>query len=202
MSVFHSIGLLIRAFFRDRAELAVENLALRQQLAILNEKNKRPKLRPRDRVFWVWLSRFWANWRSVLLVVQPDTVVGWHRQGFKLYWRWKSRMGKVGRPKIELRSRAGYSFHSAENAFVRNSIPLSRGTTGTGRTQHSRERRLTKSTFVCGRPTSDHASNHEHAGLARRGAPNLAHSSPDSPAIVLRSKWASMTEGDTFRSYR
>ncbi len=48
MSVFHSIGLLIRAFFRDRAELAVENLALRQQLAILNEKTKRPKLRPRD----------------------------------------------------------------------------------------------------------------------------------------------------------
>ncbi len=61
MSVFHSIGLLIRAFFRDRAELAVENLALRQQLALLKEKTKRPKLRPRDRVFWVWLSRFWGN---------------------------------------------------------------------------------------------------------------------------------------------
>ncbi len=79
MSVFHSIGLLIRALFRDRAELAVENLALRQQLAILKDKTKRPKLRPRDRVFWVWLSRFWANWRSALLVVQPDTVVRWRR---------------------------------------------------------------------------------------------------------------------------
>ena len=105
MGVFQSIGLLIRALLRDRAELAVENLALRQQLAVLKEKTKRPKLRPRDRVFWVWLSRFWANWRSVLLVVQPDTVVGWHRQGFKLYWRWKSRTGKVGRPKIELEIR-------------------------------------------------------------------------------------------------
>ena len=53
MSVFHSIWLLIRALFRNRAQLAVENLALRQQLAILIEKTKRPKLRPRDRVFWV-----------------------------------------------------------------------------------------------------------------------------------------------------
>ena len=105
MSVCHSVWLLIRALFRDRAALAVENLALRQQLAILREKTKRPKLRPRDRVFWVWLSRFWANWRSVLLVVQPDTVVRWHQQGFKLYWRWKSRTGKVGRPKIELEIR-------------------------------------------------------------------------------------------------
>ena len=105
MSVFHSIWLLIRALFRNRAQLAVENLALRQQLAILKEKTKRPKLRPRDRVFWVWLSRFWANWRSALLVVQPDTVVRWHRRGFKLYWRWKSRTGQVGRPKIDLEIR-------------------------------------------------------------------------------------------------
>ncbi len=116
MSVFHSIGLLIRAFFRDRAELAVENLALRQQLAILKEKTKRPKLRPRDRVFWVWLSPFWANWRSVLLVVQPDTVVRWHRQGFKLYWCWKSQTGKVGRPKIELEIRRLIRRMSQENS--------------------------------------------------------------------------------------
>ncbi len=115
MSVFHSIGLLIRALFRNQAELAVENLALRQQLAILKEKAKRPKLRPRDRVFWVWLSRFWANWRSALLVVQPDTVVRWHQQGFKLYWRWKSRTGNVGRPKIELEIRSLIRRMSQEN---------------------------------------------------------------------------------------
>jgi transposase InsO family protein len=58
-------------------------------------------LRKRDRIFWVWLSRIWAGWRSVLVIVQPDTVVGWHRQGFRLYWRWKSSAGKVGRPRIE-----------------------------------------------------------------------------------------------------
>ncbi len=115
MSILLSIWLLIRALFRNRAELPVENLALRQQLAILKEKTKRPKLRPRDRVFWVWLSRFWANWRSALLVVQPDTVVRWHRQGFKLYWRWKSQTGKVGRPKIELEIRRLIRRMSREN---------------------------------------------------------------------------------------
>lgn len=115
MSIFHSIWLLIRALFRNRAQLAVENLALRQQLAILKEKTKRPKLRPRDRVFWVWLSRFWVNWRSALFVVQPDTVVRWHQQGFKLYWRWKSQSGKVGRPKIELEIRRLVRRMSQEN---------------------------------------------------------------------------------------
>ena len=94
--------LFFRGVLRDRTELAAENLALRQQLAILQQKSKTPRLRRRDRIFWVWLSRIWAGWRSVLLIVQPDTVVGWHRQGFKLFWRCKSRASKVGRPKIEV----------------------------------------------------------------------------------------------------
>jgi len=81
--------------------LAAENLALRQQLAVLKERTKRPRLRKRDRIFWVWLSRLWTGWRSALLIVQPDTVVAWHRQGWKLYWRRKSRTGKVGRPRID-----------------------------------------------------------------------------------------------------
>ena len=97
--------LFVRALLCHRAELAAENLALRQQLAILQQKSKTPRLRKCDRIFWVWLSRFWANWRSALLIVQPDTVVGWHRQGFKLYWRWKSRTANVGRPKIEVEIR-------------------------------------------------------------------------------------------------
>jgi len=84
-----------------KVDLAVENLALRQQLAVCKQSVKRPKLRPRDRVFWVWLSRLWPNWRSALAIVQPETVVRWHRMGFKLYWRWKSRAGKPGRPCIE-----------------------------------------------------------------------------------------------------
>ena len=58
----------------------------------------RPKLQMPDRVIRVWLSRWWSDWRSVLVIVQPATVVGWHRQLFRLYWRWKSRGGKSGRP--------------------------------------------------------------------------------------------------------
>ena len=68
-----------RGVFRGRAELAAENFALRQQLAILQQKSKTPRLRRRDRIFWALLSRIWVNWRSVLLIVQPDTMVGWHR---------------------------------------------------------------------------------------------------------------------------
>ena len=92
---------LLSAFLRDRLELAAENLALRQQLAILTRGGRRPKLRQRDRIFWVWLSEIWDDWRSVLLIVKPETVVRWHRQGFRLYWRWKSARGKPGRPKVE-----------------------------------------------------------------------------------------------------
>ena len=97
--------LFVRSVFRDRGELALENLALRQQLAVLRAKKKRPRVRPVDRIFWVWLSRLWSNWRSALLMVQPDTVVHWHRQGFKLFWRWKSRAKRVGRPPIEVEIR-------------------------------------------------------------------------------------------------
>ena len=94
------IFVFLRSVLRSRTELAAENLALRQQLAIMKETAKRPKLRPRDRVFWVWVSKLWSNWRSVLVTVQPATVVRWQHQGFKLYWRWKSRAKEPGRPPI------------------------------------------------------------------------------------------------------
>ena len=104
MGPIQMIFVFLRAQFHSQAELAVENLALRQQLAILSEQKKRPRLRTRDRIFWVWLSRLWTGWRSLLVIVQPDTVVRWHRQGFRLYWRWKSR-AKSGRPKVEVEIR-------------------------------------------------------------------------------------------------
>jgi len=91
---------LLRAFLVSRAALVAENLALRQQLAVLQVSGKRPRLRKRDRIFWVWLSRLWSGWRSCLMIVKPETVIRWHRDGFKLYWHWKSR-GKVGRPKMD-----------------------------------------------------------------------------------------------------
>jgi putative transposase len=101
VAIIKAIYLLIRAFLLPRLILAAENLALRQQVVVYKHTVKRPKLRARDRIFWVWLSRLWANWRSVLAIVQPETVIKWHRQGFKLYWRWKSRAGKPGRPPIQ-----------------------------------------------------------------------------------------------------
>ncbi len=101
MSILGVISLFVRGLLADRARLAAENLALRQQLAVLKHAHPRPTLRRRDRVFWVWLARLWAGWRSVLVIVKPETVVGWHRQGFRLYWRWKSRDCGVGRPRLE-----------------------------------------------------------------------------------------------------
>jgi len=71
--------------------LAIENLALWQQLAVLKHRHPRPRLTDADRLFWVVLSQIWAGWRESLHFVQPETIVRWHRQGFRYYWRWKSR---------------------------------------------------------------------------------------------------------------
>ena len=90
----------LRAALRTRADLALENLALRQQLALLRRRSKRPQLGRLDRVFWVWLSSRWAGWRDALHVVRPETVIRWHRQGFRAFWTWKSRRGRTGRPPV------------------------------------------------------------------------------------------------------
>jgi len=66
--------------------LALENLALRQQVAVWKVHQPRPHLAPTDRIFWVVLSTLWTNWRAFLQVVRPETVVRWHREGFKRYW--------------------------------------------------------------------------------------------------------------------
>lgn len=89
----------LRSAVRTHRELALENLALRQQLAIWKARQPRPRLTAVDRVFWVLLSRLWTSWRHSLQVVRPETVVGWHRQGFRRYWAWKSRR-RSGRPMV------------------------------------------------------------------------------------------------------
>jgi transposase InsO family protein len=88
-----------RVFFRSRSDTALEILALRQQLTVFKRKRPRPQLNRLDRFFWTTLRRFWSRWANALLIVQPATVVGWHRAGFRLYWRWRSRP-RGGRPKI------------------------------------------------------------------------------------------------------
>ena len=99
MGIAQGIWVLFRGFAARRAVLVAENLALRQQLSVLSRSGKRPKLHRRDRIFWVWISRVWKDWRSSLVIVQPATVIKWHRRGFRLYLWWKSR--KTGRPKID-----------------------------------------------------------------------------------------------------
>ena len=100
VGVLKAAFLLFRELVVPKSHLALENLALRQQVAVFKQSVKRPKLRPWDRVFWTWLMRLWPEWRCALVIVKPETVIGWHRQGFRLYWRWKSRGGKPGRPLI------------------------------------------------------------------------------------------------------
>ena len=87
-------GLLVRIVF-SRRRLLLENLALRQQLAVLKQRHPRPRIAAPDRLFWIVLSRHWTKWKRALLVVQPETVVRWHRAGFKLYWKWLSRKHAV-----------------------------------------------------------------------------------------------------------
>jgi putative transposase len=74
-----------RSSLKAQRELALENLAVRQQLAILHRKSKRPKCHEADRVVWVALCRRWPDWQNALILVKPETVIGWHRKGFKLY---------------------------------------------------------------------------------------------------------------------
>ena len=94
-----SFGLIVR-IFRPRSNLLLENLVLRQQASVLKRKNRRPKLTRLDRCFWIPVRQVWSGWKSSLMVVKPETVVGWHRRGIRLYWRLKSRTKQVGRAPI------------------------------------------------------------------------------------------------------
>src|ERR1019366_2972991 len=92
-----SPGTLVR-LFRARRSLLLENLALRQQLAVLKRRHPRPRIGWLDKLFWVAVLRFWAEWKKSLILVTPETVVRWHRVGFRLYWRLISRARtQVGR---------------------------------------------------------------------------------------------------------
>ena len=86
--------------FRSRKALALENAALHHQIEVLQRNCSRPTLRWRDRAFWDVLSCVWSDWRKAVYIVQPDTVVRWHRQGFRFYWKWKSRYRWPGRPRV------------------------------------------------------------------------------------------------------
>jgi putative transposase len=92
--------LFLRCLFaglQSRSGLVFENSALRHQLAVLKRQVRKPKLRCADRLLWVGLRRIWPQWQKALLLFQPQTIISWHRLGFRLFWRWKSRTRR-GRP--------------------------------------------------------------------------------------------------------
>jgi putative transposase len=92
---------ILPSILRSRAALELENLALRHQIGVLQRSAaKRPKLTSGDRLFWICLSHLWRDWRSALAIVKPETVLAWHRAGFRLFWTWKVRHGQPGRPII------------------------------------------------------------------------------------------------------
>ena len=83
------------------AYLTAENLVLRQQIIVLKRNQNRAHIKERDRIFWRVLSNIWPSWRDSLVIVQPETVISWHRKAFRLYWRHKSRGGEPGRPRLD-----------------------------------------------------------------------------------------------------
>src|SRR5580704_3539273 len=100
LSALHVLAAAASAALKSRATLQLENLALRHQLGVLRRSVKRPKLTSADRFLWAWLCEAWSGWRSSLMIVQPETVIAWHRQGFRLFWTWKVRRGQLGRPTV------------------------------------------------------------------------------------------------------
>jgi putative transposase len=102
---------------RGQAAVQAEIIALRHQLTVFQrtQKPKRVMLNAVDRCLWVWLSKLWTGWRSALIMVRPETVINWHRQGFRWYWTWKVRHGRSGRPQVPNQTRDLIRTMSREN---------------------------------------------------------------------------------------
>ena len=115
ISVLVSLLFTVRSCHRSRAALQLEVLALRHQLHVLNRSRpQRMRLLPADRWLWTWLSCSWPAWRTALVIVRPETVLAWHRQGCRWFWTWKSRR-RVGRPAVRAEVRALIRTMSARN---------------------------------------------------------------------------------------
>ncbi|MGH9626789.1 MAG: integrase core domain-containing protein [Bryobacteraceae bacterium] len=115
-------GPILRAFvafaiasFRSRTALQLEIVALRHQVCVLQRSVKRPKLTAADRVLWAWLCSVWNGWQTGVSIVKPATVTGWHRKSFRLFWSWKIRRGKPGRPTVSKEVRELIRTLSREN---------------------------------------------------------------------------------------
>jgi hypothetical protein len=106
---------LVRSAVRDREALVAENLLLRHQLGVLTRPTrKRPRLRTRDKLFWVVVRALCGDWRQHLVLVRPESVIRWHRQAWRLFWRWRSR-GPIGRPRLRAEVRELISTMAHDN---------------------------------------------------------------------------------------
>jgi hypothetical protein len=120
-AIIYLLGRFIADLFKSRRRLELENLFLRHQLnIILRRPPQRVRLRGSDRVLIVWMMRRWPSLLALARVVQPATILRWHRAGFRTYWRWKSR-GPSGRPRIERELRDLIRQMSKENLSMANS---------------------------------------------------------------------------------
>src|SRR5436190_15124828 len=100
-AILHALGMLLVDLFKSPRRLEAENLFLRHQLTIaLRQAPPRRRLRGSDRALLVWMTRLWPSLIGAAQVVQPETILRWHRAGWKAFWRWKSRK-RAGRPKID-----------------------------------------------------------------------------------------------------
>jgi hypothetical protein len=100
-AILHALGLFVIDLFKSRSRLEAENLFLRHQLNIaLRRAPPRPRLRGTDRALLIGMTQLWPNLLGMAQVVQPETILRWHRAGFRVFWLWKSR-NRAGRPKID-----------------------------------------------------------------------------------------------------
>jgi hypothetical protein len=115
LALLHLIGIFVANLFKPRRQLEVENLFLRHQLNIcMRRAPHRLRLRASDRAALVWMTWLWPSLLGLSCVVQPDTILRWHRAGFRAYWRWKSR-ARPGRPPVNRELRELIQRMSKEN---------------------------------------------------------------------------------------
>jgi putative transposase len=107
---------VLSSLLKSRAALQLENIALRHQIGVLQRSAKKcSQLNNSDRLLWIGLSRIWLEWRSALVIVKPETVLGWQRKAFRMFWTWKVRRGHPGRPAVSPEIRALIRRMSREN---------------------------------------------------------------------------------------
>ena len=100
-AILHALGMFVADLFKSRSRLEAENLFLRHQLTIaMRRAPPRLRLRGSDRALLIWMTRLWPNLRGMAQVVQPETILRWHRAGFKVFWRWNLETGRGGRKLI------------------------------------------------------------------------------------------------------